>query len=51
MGQTIHMLPTFVLQCFRTRRDLVRRPGDWLWSSYSFYTDGEPGLVTIDAVY
>ncbi len=33
------------------QRGLVREPGDWRWSSYSFYTDGEPGLVAIDPVY
>jgi len=29
-------------------RGLVRHPKDWPWSSWSFYTKGEAGLVGID---
>jgi len=32
------------------KRGLVRDPGDWNWSSYSFYAKGETGLVPIDPV-
>jgi putative transposase len=32
------------------KRKLVRRPQDWLWSSCSFYTSGEAGLISMDAV-
>jgi len=31
-------------------RGLVRHPKDWPWSSWSFYTKGEPGLIAIDVV-
>jgi putative transposase len=31
-------------------RGLVRHPKDWPWSSWSFYTKGEAGLVGIDVV-
>jgi putative transposase len=29
-------------------RGLVKHPRDWRWSSWGFYYEGEPGLVTID---
>jgi putative transposase len=32
------------------KRGLVKDPGKWLWSSYSYYAKGEPGPVPIDAV-
>jgi len=32
------------------KRKLVRRPQDWLWSSFSFYTNGEKGLISMDRV-
>ncbi len=32
------------------RRGLVKNPGDWMWSSFSFYEKGELGLVKIDPV-
>jgi putative transposase len=32
------------------QRKLVRHPGEWPWSSWSFYMDGDRGLVTIDPV-
>jgi putative transposase len=32
------------------RRGLVKNPGDWMWSSFSFYEKGEFGLVKIDPV-
>ena len=31
-------------------RGLVERPQDWPWSSFSFYSKGESGLVEIDLV-
>jgi len=31
-------------------RGLVRHPNDWPWSSWSFYTKGEAGLIGIDVV-
>jgi putative transposase len=31
-------------------RGLVEHPKDWPWSSWSFYENGEPGLVAIDVV-
>jgi putative transposase len=31
------------------KRALVTRPKDWPWSSYSFYANGHPGLIRIDA--
>ncbi len=31
-------------------RKLVKHPGEWEWSSWSFYGKGEPGLVSIDVV-
>jgi len=31
-------------------RGLVRHPKDWPWSSWSFYTKGEAGLIAIDVV-
>jgi putative transposase len=30
------------------KRGLVSHPKDWLWSSFSFYADGQRGLVRID---
>ena len=30
------------------RRALVLHPKEWIWSSFSFYSDGEPGLIGID---
>jgi putative transposase len=32
------------------QRKLVRHPREWLWSSWSFYMNGDRGLVTIDPV-
>ena len=32
------------------KRGLVSLPGDWPWSSWSFYETGDPGLVKIDPV-
>lgn len=32
------------------KRGLVAHPRDWVWSSFSFYLDGEGGLVPIDPV-
>jgi putative transposase len=32
-----------------TRR-LVQHPKEWPWSSWSFYAQGEPGLVRMDVV-
>jgi putative transposase len=32
------------------QRGLVKNPGAWIWSSYLFYEQGQPGLVTIDPV-
>jgi putative transposase len=29
-------------------KKLVEHPKDWPWSSWSFYVNGEPGLVAID---
>jgi hypothetical protein len=29
-------------------RELVKRPKDWLWSSWSFYEKREKGLIEID---
>jgi len=31
-------------------RKLVKHPKDWLWSSWSYYWKGEPGLICIDVV-
>jgi len=31
-------------------KKLVEHPKDWPWSSWSFYANGEAGLVTIDPV-
>jgi hypothetical protein len=31
-------------------RGLVKHPKDWPWSSWWFYTKGEPELVGIDIV-
>ena len=31
-------------------RGLVEHPGDWPWSSWSFYTRGERGLIRIDPI-
>jgi putative transposase len=31
-------------------RGLLRHPKDWPWSSWSFYTKGEAGLIGIDVV-
>ena len=30
------------------KRGLVKDPGEWPWSSYSYYAKGEPGMVPID---
>jgi putative transposase len=30
------------------KRGLVKNPSAWMWSSFSFYEKGEPGLVGID---
>jgi hypothetical protein len=30
------------------KRGLVKKPGDWKWSSFWFYEKGEGGLVAID---
>jgi putative transposase len=32
------------------QRGLVKNPGAWAWSSYLFYEQGQPGLVTIGPV-
>lgn len=32
------------------KRKLVSDPGDWKWSSWSRYANGEPGVVRIDGV-
>jgi hypothetical protein len=32
------------------KRGLVKNPGGWIWSSWSFYAKGEAGLVRIDPV-
>jgi putative transposase len=32
------------------KRGLVKRPGEWIWSSFLFYAEGEAGLVRIDPV-
>jgi len=32
------------------KRGLVKNPGEWMWSSFSFYEKGEFGLVKIDPV-
>jgi len=32
------------------KRGLVSQPGDWPWSSWSFYKTGKTGLVKIDPV-
>jgi putative transposase len=32
------------------KRELVRNPQDWPWSSYSFCVSGETGLIPMDAV-
>jgi putative transposase len=32
------------------RRNLVDHPGDWLWSSWSYYATGKAGLVPVDPV-
>jgi putative transposase len=31
-------------------RGLVAQPGEWPWSSWSFYSGGKPGLIGIDVV-
>jgi hypothetical protein len=31
-------------------RALVRHPKDWPWSSFSFYSKNEPGLLRVDLV-
>ena len=31
-------------------RHLVRFPADWIWSSFSFYVTGQPGLIAVDLV-
>jgi len=30
------------------KRNLVAHPRDWPWSSFSFYSKKEPGLIRID---
>ncbi len=40
--QYMHMNPV--------KRGLVSHPKDWPWSSFSFYADGQGGLVRIDPV-
>ena len=30
------------------QRKLVQHPGEWPWSSWGFYVNGESGLVKID---
>ena len=40
--QYIHMNPL--------KRRFVSHPKDWPWSSFSFYADGQQGLVRIDSV-
>ena len=32
------------------KRGLVSHPKEWVWSSFSFYSDGESGLIRIDPV-
>ncbi len=32
------------------KRGLVKDPGEWMWSSYSFYEKGEEGVISIDTV-
>jgi REP-associated tyrosine transposase len=32
------------------KRALVAHPGDWVWSSYSYYANRRPGLVPIDTL-
>ncbi len=32
------------------KRGLVSHPKEWVWSSFSFYSDGEGGLIRIDPV-
>jgi putative transposase len=32
------------------KRKLVAHPKDWPWSSFSFYTNKDPGLVRIDPI-
>jgi putative transposase len=32
------------------KRKLVQHPKDWPWSSYSFYAQGEGGLISMDVV-
>ena len=32
------------------KRGLVKRPGEWVWSSFTSYATGERGLITIDFV-
>ena len=32
------------------KRELVNHPKDWAWSSWSFYANGEVGLVQIDPI-
>jgi len=34
----------------QSKRGLVNNPGEWIWSSFSFYEKGELGLVKIDPV-
>jgi putative transposase len=40
--QYMHMNPI--------KRGLVAHPREWIWSSYSFYSDMFPGIVRIDPV-
>jgi putative transposase len=41
--QYMHMNPV--------KRGLVSHPKEWLWSSFSFYSNGEMGLIRIDPVH
>ncbi|HKM84479.1 MAG TPA: transposase [Candidatus Acidoferrum sp.] len=38
------------MHCNPVTRGLVRHPKDWPWSSWAFYTKGEPGRIGIDIV-
>jgi putative transposase len=33
------------------KRNLVHHPRDWLWSSYSFYSNLKSGLIRVDPVH
>ena len=32
------------------KRGLVKNPGEWIWSSFSFYEKGQQGLLKVDPV-